>query len=137
MDIEGIMDDVSPLLEWASVNWMPLVLTGEIVGAVVAIKLRRYYRGMAWLLAALMTIWLVRVRLRHLFLRTAGAASGDGPGIASGLHIVGYRGIVMSHGARPGASPQSRCRWRTPYPISHWHPWSVGGATTRRRRASS
>lgn len=61
MELERIMDDVSPLLEWASANWVPLVLTGEIVGAVVAIKLRHYYRGTAWLLAALLTIWLGRI----------------------------------------------------------------------------
>lgn len=79
MDLEEVMgtvselgDAASPLIDWASANWMPLVLTGEIVGAVVAIKLRRYYRGVAWLLAALMTIWLVRARWWRLPSRTVG-----------------------------------------------------------------
>ena len=48
----------SPYVEWLQGNWFPLVLSGEIVGAVIAVKLGRYRRGFGWLLAALATIWL-------------------------------------------------------------------------------
>lgn len=56
--IEGFVVEVSPYVEWIRQNWVLLVLTAEIVGAVVAIKLGRYRRGLIWLAAALATIWL-------------------------------------------------------------------------------
>lgn len=46
------------LMDWANDNWLALVLTVEIVGAVVAIKMRSYKRGILWLLIALATIWI-------------------------------------------------------------------------------
>lgn len=49
-------DNVSPFLDWIRGNWMLLVLSGEIVGAVLAIKMGRYRRGIVWLAAALATI---------------------------------------------------------------------------------
>lgn len=51
-------DDVSPFLDWIRGNWMLLVLSGEIVGAVLAIKMGRYRRGIVWLAAALATVWV-------------------------------------------------------------------------------
>lgn len=50
-------DLLSPLVDFAREHWLALALTGEIVGAVIAIKLGRYWRGTAWLLAALATVW--------------------------------------------------------------------------------
>ena len=55
---EEFSGKVSPYVEWLQGNWFPLVLSGEIVGAVIAVKLGRYRRGFGWLLAALATIWL-------------------------------------------------------------------------------
>ena len=55
---EEFSGKVSPYIEWLQDNWFPLVLSGEIVGAVIAVKLGRYRRGFGWLLAALATIWL-------------------------------------------------------------------------------
>ena len=55
---QELSDKITPYLDWASQNWLALVLTGEIVGAVVAIKVGRYRRGFCWLCAALATIWI-------------------------------------------------------------------------------
>lgn len=55
---EEFSENISPYIEWLQSNWFPLVLSGEIVGAVIAVKLGRYRRGFGWLLAALATIWL-------------------------------------------------------------------------------
>ena len=55
---EEFSENISPYIEWLQGNWFPLVLSGEIVGAVIAVKLGRYRRGFVWLLAALATIWL-------------------------------------------------------------------------------
>ena len=55
---EEFSGKVSPYVEWLQGNWFPRVLSGEIVGAVIAVKLGRYRRGFGWLLAALATIWL-------------------------------------------------------------------------------
>ena len=55
---EEFSENISPYIEWLQGNWFPLVLSGEIVGAVIAVKLGRYRRGFCWLLAALATIWL-------------------------------------------------------------------------------
>ena len=55
---EEFSGKVSPYVEWLQGNWFPLVLSGEIVGAGIAVKLGRYRRGFGWLLAALATIWL-------------------------------------------------------------------------------
>ena len=35
---EEISENISPYIEWTKSNWLTIVLTGEIVGAVVAIK---------------------------------------------------------------------------------------------------
>ena len=59
--------DLSPVEEavsWAQDYWMTLVLTGEIVGAVLAVKVGAYRRGLAWLGAALLTVWLGAYRCR-------------------------------------------------------------------------
>ncbi|AGI47842.1 hypothetical protein TALC_00847 [Thermoplasmatales archaeon BRNA1] len=55
---ETFVETVTPYVEWLQTNWLTLVLTGEIVGAVVAVKMGRYKRGFGWLAAALATIWL-------------------------------------------------------------------------------
>ena len=55
---EELYETVSPYLEWAKENWLTLVLSGEIVGAVLAVKMGSYRRGLAWLGAALATIWI-------------------------------------------------------------------------------
>ena len=55
---EEFSENISPYIEWLQGNWFPLVLSGEIVGAVIAVKLGRYRRGFGWLLADLATIWL-------------------------------------------------------------------------------
>lgn len=56
--IADLSEAVGPIAEWASEHWLSLVLTGEIVGAVMAIKVGSYRRGLCWLAAALLTIWL-------------------------------------------------------------------------------
>ena len=55
---DTVVETVTPYVEWLQNNWLTLVLTGEIVGAVVAVKMGRYKRGFGWLAAALATIWL-------------------------------------------------------------------------------
>ncbi len=55
---DELAEIVSPYAEWAKSNWLTIVLTGEIIGAVVAIKTCHYRRGFGWLLAALATIWI-------------------------------------------------------------------------------
>ena len=55
---ETFVETVTPYVEWLQTNWLTIVLTGEIVGAVVAVKMGRYKRGFGWLLAALATIWI-------------------------------------------------------------------------------
>lgn len=51
-------EKAAPYLSWLGDNWLTVVLTGEIIGAVVAVKLGRYRRGFGWLAAALATIWI-------------------------------------------------------------------------------
>lgn len=58
MDTTSIVNAMSSLVSWAFANWTPLLLTVEIIGAVVAIKLGRYRKGVFWLVAALVTIWV-------------------------------------------------------------------------------
>ena len=60
--VSGYADALSPYLDWIRDNWLLLVLTGEIVGAVLAIKVGLYRRGIFWLLAALATIWVGAIR---------------------------------------------------------------------------
>ena len=60
--VSGYADALSPYLGWIRDNWLLLVLTGEIVGAVLAIKVGLYRRGIFWLLAALATIWVGAIR---------------------------------------------------------------------------
>ncbi len=55
---QKISEKVTPYIEWIQGNWFPLVLSAEIVGAVIAIKVGRYRRGICWLAAALATIWV-------------------------------------------------------------------------------
>lgn len=58
----GMMDGIATvfldLAGWAAAHWAPLLLTGEIIGAVFAIKLGAYAKGLAWLFLALVTIWI-------------------------------------------------------------------------------
>lgn len=54
----GIAGIFSGMVDWASANWVPLLLTGEIIGAVIAIKLGAWTKGLAWLLLAIATIWI-------------------------------------------------------------------------------
>lgn len=56
--ISEYADTASPYIDWIGQNWLLLVLSGEIIGAVVAIKVGRYRRGLVWLVAALATIWV-------------------------------------------------------------------------------
>ncbi len=60
--VSGYADTLFPYLDWIRDNWLLLVLTGEIVGAVLAIKVGLYRRGIFWLLAALATIWVGAIR---------------------------------------------------------------------------
>lgn len=64
---EGIWGIVSPYLDWIGEHWLVLVLTGEIIGAVLAIKFRHYYRGLGWLAAALATVWAGVLRTDGIF----------------------------------------------------------------------
>lgn len=52
------VDEASPYINWIRDNWLLLVLTGEIVGAVFAVKVGMYRRGILWLGAALATLWV-------------------------------------------------------------------------------
>lgn len=56
--ITGYADEASPYIDWIRDNWLLLVLTGEIVGAVLAVKVGMYRRGLLWLGAALATLWI-------------------------------------------------------------------------------
>ena len=56
--IQNLSETIGPVIDWANANWVALVLTGEIVGASIAIKMRSYKRGILWLLIALATIWI-------------------------------------------------------------------------------
>ena len=51
-------ENVAEVLAWAYAHWVTIVLTGEIIGAVVAVKMGNYRRGLGWLGAGLLTIWL-------------------------------------------------------------------------------
>ena len=51
-------EDVQPYIDWIKTNWLTLVLTGEIVGAFIALKMGKVKRGLGWLIAALATIWI-------------------------------------------------------------------------------
>ncbi|MBE6526338.1 MAG: hypothetical protein E7Z63_01000 [Thermoplasmata archaeon] len=60
-DIEearSIIDQVLPYIEWAKEHWLTLVLSGEIIGSIIAIKTGHYRKGVAWVVAALATIWV-------------------------------------------------------------------------------
>ena len=50
--------DIAEVIEWTYAHWVTIVLTGEIIGAVVAVKMGNYRRGLGWLGAGLLTIWL-------------------------------------------------------------------------------
>ncbi len=56
--MDTVVDFFSGAAGWASANWVPLLLTGEIIGAVIAIKLGAWTKGLVWLLLALATIWI-------------------------------------------------------------------------------
>ncbi len=46
------------IFEFVRANWFPLVLTVEIIGVVIVIKMGYYRKGVCFLLAALATIWI-------------------------------------------------------------------------------
>jgi len=50
-------DDVQPYIDWTQANWLTIVLTAEIIGAVVAVKMGKLKRGIGWMVAAIVTIW--------------------------------------------------------------------------------
>ncbi len=56
--VAEVAEKAGPLVDWLSQNWIALVLTGEIIGAVLAIKVGAWRRGLCWLVAALATIWI-------------------------------------------------------------------------------
>lgn len=56
--VGGCIEKASPYIDWIRDNWLLLVLTGEIVGAVLAVKVGMYRRGILWLGAALATLWI-------------------------------------------------------------------------------
>lgn len=58
MNIGAVVGDLSAAADWLSVHWAPLVLTGEMVGAVLAIKMGAYRLGIGWLVAAVATVWV-------------------------------------------------------------------------------
>ena len=60
--VAGAWDTLSPIIEFLQTNWLALALTGEIVGAAIALKFRHYFRGLVWLLAALATVWAGAMR---------------------------------------------------------------------------
>ena len=51
-------DDMQPFIEWVQANWLTLVLTGEIAGAFIALRMGKMKKGLCWLAAALVTIWI-------------------------------------------------------------------------------
>jgi len=51
-------EDAQPYIDWIQANWLTLVLTGEIAGAFIALKMGKVKRGFGWLIAALATIWI-------------------------------------------------------------------------------
>ncbi len=56
---KGLLPDPAvALMDWAYNHWVTIVLTAEIIGAVVAVKMGNYRRGLAWLGAGLLTIWV-------------------------------------------------------------------------------
>ncbi len=61
MDLNAVAETAEkagPIMEWLSQNWVAVILTGEIIGAVLAIKVGAWRRGICWLAAALATIWI-------------------------------------------------------------------------------
>ncbi len=56
-EINARIAEFGPTVQWVQAHWAPILLTGEIIGGVIAIKLGRYRRGVMWLIAALVTIW--------------------------------------------------------------------------------
>ena len=55
--LSALFDEVQPYIQWATENWVPLALTMEIGGGVLAVIFHRYRLGFGWLLAAIGTIW--------------------------------------------------------------------------------
>ena len=55
--IDDISVQIEPLAQWLQDNWVTLALTGEMIGAVVAIRMGAYRRGIGWLVAAIATLW--------------------------------------------------------------------------------
>ena len=56
--VQEFIEEYQPVIDWLQYNWVTIVLTGEIVGAVLAVKCGHYRRGIGWLSAALITIWM-------------------------------------------------------------------------------
>ena len=55
--IDDLSVQIEPVVQWLQDNWVTVALTGEMVGAVVAIRMGAYRRGIGWLLAAMATLW--------------------------------------------------------------------------------
>ncbi len=49
---------IEPVYQWVQENWVTVALTGEIIGAVIAVRMGAYRRGIGWLIAAVATLWL-------------------------------------------------------------------------------
>ena len=56
--MENLYVQWGPVIQWIQDNWVTIALTGEMVGAVLAVKMGAYRRGIGWLVAALATLWL-------------------------------------------------------------------------------
>ena len=55
--VNDLSVQIEPLAQWLQDNWVTVTLTGEMVGAVVAIRMGAYRRGIGWLVAAIATLW--------------------------------------------------------------------------------
>ena len=53
-----LSESLGSFMGWIKDNWFPLMLTMEIIGAVIAVKMGYYRKGVCFLIAALATIWI-------------------------------------------------------------------------------
>ena len=55
--VNDLSVQIEPVVQWFQDNWVTVALTGEMVGAVIAIRMGAYRRGIGWLVAAIATLW--------------------------------------------------------------------------------
>ena len=56
--LRDVSESLGSFMGWIKDNWFPLMLTMEIIGAVIAVKMGYYRKGVCFLIAALATIWI-------------------------------------------------------------------------------